>query len=185
MIIGIIGGMHVGKSTVANLIMESMQGDSVIIPFAGPLKDEARKFGWDGKKDLKGRKFLQVLGTEIGRAYDEMYWVKKWDERVMCTDSEIIISDDVRFENEINAVKRLGGVIIKIKGKRRKSEDLLRMPIKKFWRWVKSLFLHAHASEKGFPDSIADHVINNDGDMDRLREQIKELTNILTLTGHK
>lgn len=69
--------------------------------FATSLKEIARNcFGWDGVKDEKGRRLLQVIGTDAGRAYDENIWVKKMDEILLTELPHIAFIDDWRFPNE-------------------------------------------------------------------------------------
>lgn len=60
------------------------------------------------------RKLLQNYGTEVRRVEDIDYWVKKWKASIDKIASDTIIVDDVRFENEANAVKRAGGMIVRI-----------------------------------------------------------------------
>lgn len=70
MIIGFTGNMQAGKTTCAEYT------GFPIYSFASPVKAIATIMGWDGNKDEKGRKLLQSLGTETGRAYDELMWLK-------------------------------------------------------------------------------------------------------------
>ena len=56
--------------------LETINGYPAIISLAAPIKELAEEyFSWDGKKDKKGRRLLQVLGTEAGREYNENLWV--------------------------------------------------------------------------------------------------------------
>ena len=115
MIIGIIGPAYSGKSTVATAIQRYLEFQHVILPFAKPLKDMATYFGWDGKKDEKGRNFLQILGTEVGRCYNNNFWVDQWISSVEKYEGTCgVISDDTRFDNEVKAIKDLGGIIIRV-----------------------------------------------------------------------
>ena len=81
-VIGLNGQFRHGKSFMAKYIQEEAQSQGLcvqIVSFADPLKDLCRReFGWDGEKDNKGRRLLQVVGTDAGRAYDENNWVNKW-----------------------------------------------------------------------------------------------------------
>ena len=70
-------------------------------------------FGWDGEKDEKGRRLLQVLGTEAGRMYNENIWVHKaidWFNQncdlanrisIRPATYTVMIADDIRYPNEI------------------------------------------------------------------------------------
>lgn len=99
-----------GKDTVADIMMERLEGRSVKIAMADYLKFMANKYyGWNNKKDKKGRTVLQKLGTE--RIRDELGLETFHVERV-CQDIKII-SDmydyvfipDVRFRNEVYYTK--------------------------------------------------------------------------------
>lgn len=156
------GPMGSGKSTLAEMLVEAARRRQVnitVIPFAKPLKDLARQMGWDGKKDKKGRKLLQLLGTECGRkCISETIWTDKWKKAVENEhESDIVICDDMRFMDEMVAIKSLGlahkVVCIKIKGRGYASW---------FWR-VKKFFGLLHASEIPLKDYNFDRVIDNSG----------------------
>jgi len=60
------------------------------------------------------REVLQVVGTDIFRdLIDSEYWVKVARSSIP-KDSKVVF-DDVRFNNEANMIKNLGGSIIRIK----------------------------------------------------------------------
>ena len=66
-----------GKDTFAEYLIKEYgyAGDY----FARPLKTLAFNYlGWDGEKDEKGRRFLQLLGTDVGRAWDENIWLRRF-----------------------------------------------------------------------------------------------------------
>ena len=68
--------------------------------FAKNVKATAYKLGWDGKKDAKGRAFLQAIGSNA-RAYDPDIWVR-FLLNDLETDSRLpfIAISDCRYENE-------------------------------------------------------------------------------------
>ena len=119
-LVAICGPLGCGKSTLGRLIAAQFKNPK-IIPFAYPLKMAAVDLGWDGKKDDKGRRLLQLLGTEIGReCIDENIWINKWeDARISCKadDADIVIADDCRFLNEVEHVQNCRGVLIRIEGR--------------------------------------------------------------------
>ena len=112
----ISGKAGVGKSTLGNYLvtkLSSIKGIAVItVPFADSLKRLATSaFGWDGEKDAKGRRLLQVIGTEAGRGYDENIWVRKTVD--FATTSSIfpphfVLCDDWRYRNECSYIADLG-----------------------------------------------------------------------------
>lgn len=79
-VIGIAGKAQHGKTYMAKLLKEKLEskGNKVIlINYADYLKYVGMQYmGWDGKKDEKGRTFLQQFGTEIVRGQDDTFWVE-------------------------------------------------------------------------------------------------------------
>jgi hypothetical protein len=59
------------------------------------------------------RTLMQNYGTEVRRGDEPNYWVNQWKNRVRMTEGTVI-TDDVRFINEAEAVREMGGVIIRI-----------------------------------------------------------------------
>ena len=58
------------------------------------------------------RTLMQYFGTEYRRAQDDQYWVKKCMNS--CSKSMLNIITDVRFPNEVKAIKDAGGVVVRI-----------------------------------------------------------------------
>jgi hypothetical protein len=122
LVIGICGYARVGKTTTAEAICEQTEGDALILPFASSVKYIARNFfNWDGQKDDRGRKLLQVLGTDAGRMYDQNLWVQRWEEELIRVAPyfSLVIADDVRFQNEIQAIAKAGGFVARLDCKER------------------------------------------------------------------
>lgn len=69
-----------------------------------------------GQTALSVRRILQWWGTEYRRAQNPDYWTRAWECKVARYDLDQvhILVDDVRFMNELETVRRLGGQIIKI-----------------------------------------------------------------------
>lgn len=167
-VVAIAGPLGSGKSTLGRLI-SAHYPTCKVLPFAYPLKQAAINIGWDGKKDAKGRRLLQLLGTELGRqCIDENIWVNKWEAQRSSAKGEsvdIVIADDMRFQNEINHILYLRGITIKILGR-----DAYETEEQK-----------DHASEKGLEDKYFDFIWDNSGtleDMETFAQTVVDYLNV-------
>lgn len=185
-LIGIVGsGYGCGKSTVASFIASSIGPHRVeVIPFAKALKDLARDLGWNGKKDEKGRQILQHLGTEVCRNIDPDYWIARWKSGAgeilnNGLDMRTVIVDDVRFENEIEAIRELGGFTIYINRPHRSKWV-------RFWKRVKHLIVksHRHASEGNIVASDCDYVIENCISLEELQRLVGMLLSSMAMESY-
>ena len=112
----IAGKAGVGKTTLGEYLARELSGikgiSVVTVPLAYSLKRVATSaFGWDGEKDAKGRRLLQIVGTDAGREYDENIWVRKTVD--FATTSSVfppnfVIVDDWRYPNECSYIEDLG-----------------------------------------------------------------------------
>ena len=119
LVIGLCGSIGSGKTAIAmEILFKACTGgnSAAICSMADPLKKLAvEHFGWDRKKDARGRILLQILGTEAGREYNKDLWVDKLDSRVKKYSKEtIVIVDDVRFDNEVEYIENSGGKVFYI-----------------------------------------------------------------------
>lgn len=155
-IIGIAGPLGSGKTTMAKIFEEKLKvitNEILYIPFARKVKEFAYQLGWDGNKDEKGRKLLQLIGTECGRqCIGEDIWTNFWRADVIEKKAKYVITDDVRFENEVRVIKEFEHRLIKIKG--RNEVEVTEI---------------THASELGLEDSHFTHIFFNN----RRRENIE------------
>lgn len=164
MIIGVLGHKYNGKDTIADHLVEKYKFKKIC--FAHALKDMAKQlFGltdeqlYGEEKEVEDeywkttpRKLLQFVGTELFRKQfsklcphvKEGIWVEIVKKKLLNTTDNIVISD-VRFQNELDMIHNLNGIIIKVK----------RPSIKK---------VDYHESELGI-DKIKDfdiEILNND-----------------------
>ncbi len=124
-IIGLSGKKGAGKNSVyflSKILLDADETGKVIkVSMADALKEMARSIGWDGKKDDDGRRLLQILGTQVVRqCIDDQYWVKAAEGRIkslvnMADPPIAIFIPDIRFPNEAEMVKRLGGELWRIR----------------------------------------------------------------------
>ena len=94
------------------------------------------------KKFLTAREFLQLFGTDVCRAIKSDIWTNSCLPRIKDSNTELAIISDCRFPNEVDAIKSVGGKVIRLT--RCPHED-------------------NHASETALTDSYEgyDHVIDN------------------------
>jgi hypothetical protein len=134
MIIGVLGLIGSGKGTVSDILVSK---GFVKESFAAPVKDAVSAiFGWDRamlegdttesrefreKKDefwsdslgydITPRLALQLMGTESGReVFGEDLWVQSLLRRASQNENTVIA--DVRFPNEIEAIRKAGGHLV-------------------------------------------------------------------------
>ncbi len=118
-IVGFAGLMGSGKTTAADRLTNHLRFYKFPVTrlaFADEVKYIAkRQFGWDGFKDRKGRRLLQVIGTDAGRAYNPNTWVDRVETKIRQLPTKtIVIIHDIRFLNEVRFVQLHGGVVLNI-----------------------------------------------------------------------
>lgn len=63
---------------------------------------------------MTGREFMQYFGTEICRKIYPDIWTDKTIKDILAEQSNIAVISDTRFENEVAAVKKAGGKVIRL-----------------------------------------------------------------------
>jgi hypothetical protein len=139
MIIGICGLIGAGKDTIADYLVNIHQFRRE--SFANTLKDAVSAiFGWDREllegrtrqsrewreqvdpwwaerlnmPNLTPRWILQHWGTEVVRkSFHDDTWIASLENKIRKSNDDIVISD-CRFPNEIAAIKRAGGLVIRV-----------------------------------------------------------------------
>lgn len=179
-LIGIHGKARAGKDTIAKRLCN--EHGFLRQAFADPLKRAAQQmFGlteaqtWDD--DLKEveirywgrspRTLFQLLGTEGGRnVFGDDIWLRRWrlfyDEHIA---TSCIVVPDVRFENEADLIRGLGGLLLHVEGRR----DVT----------LKGATA-GHASEAGVTFQPGRDVrLANDGTIKELNAKVDQLVNTL------
>ncbi len=124
-VIGFAGVARVGKSFSTNAlkdVAEAAGWDVIVLPFAKPLKDEAEERGFGKESNPEAyRKFCQEHGAEM-RSADSNHWLDRWymmikDIKQQEVDDKfngpvLVIADDVRYENELAAIRGNGGTAV-------------------------------------------------------------------------
>ena len=208
MIIGVCGLIGAGKDTMADYLVNIHQFRRE--SFANTLKDAVSAvFGWDREllegrtrhsrewreqvdawwadrlnmPELTPRWVLQYWGTEVvRRSFHDDTWIASLENRLRKTTDDVVISD-CRFPNEIGAIKRAGGLVIRVhRGPDPEwygfAEIINRGPEKNIeWSWAKTQLdkINIHASETAWIGTAFDAVIDNNSSMDHLYAQINDL----------
>jgi hypothetical protein len=205
MIVGVCGFIGAGKDTVADYLCNFHQFRRE--SFASSLKDSVSKvFGWD-RELLEGRTksarewrervdtwwakrlnmphltprwVLQYWGTEVCRdSFHNEIWISSLENKLRTTNDNIVISD-CRFPNEIASIKNQGGQIVWVQ--RGELPD-----------WYGTAFLAnggetdmqeklnalgIHPSETSWVGADFDVIIDNNGSIDDLYKQLKNLVQL-------
>ena len=178
-IIGITGTIGSGKTTTSNILRKLGFEEYA---FASPLKEIATvlKFSHDeiyGSQEQKlavnkhwgisGREFLQKFGSEICRytlpekipnmKLDGGLWIKLFQIEMETNPGTDYVISDVRFRNEAEAVRKHGGVIIRI-SRNNKNEDASQ-----------------HISETEMSSIKPDFEINNNKSLQHLEKEVQRI----------
>jgi hypothetical protein len=85
-------------------------------------KNESTTIGWDSMPtnpdnrsgNLTHREFLEYFGTKIVRRIRWDAWSDYAIKKILREDSEISIIPDVRFPDEVEAIKQVGGKVVRL-----------------------------------------------------------------------
>lgn len=165
-LIGIAGPAQSGKSTLSGefrRLVEFRGQRYVEQPFAGPLKRMLASIGVDVSDLSKNtpvpfldgritpRIMMQTLGTEWGRSLMPSLWLRVWQHE-LDDSAHCVCVPDVRFDNEAELIRELGGAIIHVV--RKPTADMLAVP--------------AHASEAGITRARGDIIFRNDRGIEKM-----------------
>ena len=188
-LIAFAGPARSGKTTVADLVAEhAIEAGYQVIreAFAGPLKRAAERVG-AGKGDDpdRYRSLCQRWGAEK-REKEPGFWVRRMKSRLSRTNQEekqdygnislpqsysfwketLVIVDDVRYQNEVELVQELGGVVVFIDPGRRL--DLTEEFRQHESEQMANDFLNGKLSPRLFDDLL----VNGRDDLEALKEMM-------------
>lgn len=172
MIIGLTGKKFSGKDTVAEYLCKEWRYKQM--SFADPLKDickiifeftDEQLYG-DKKEDIDEfwkvtpRQVLQFVGTDLFRnnmgklidGIDNNIWTKVLEKKINIENNNLIVISDVRFINEAETIKKLGGILFKINRNTNNADS--------------------HISEIEMDSIKADIILENNGTKDQLYNKI-------------
>lgn len=177
MILPIAGKAGHGKDTFAVMLKEELEKLNkrvLILHYADYVKMCASLYyGWDGKKDEKGRSLLQWLGTDFVRSYDSNFWVDTVIRLISVFQNEfdVFLIPDARMLNEIMlpyddcwdiCIKRFNEDGTDYRNPLMTEEQL------------------RHESETALDDySFSFYISSTSGDFERLKDQAKQLASYL------
>jgi dephospho-CoA kinase len=99
-IIGLVGRMGSGKSTVSEIILERREG--VIFKFSDVLYDTLGLYGLE-----RSTKNLQLLSTMLRQNFGENLLANVMAKKIRDTAAELVVVDGVRREVDVAALKDL------------------------------------------------------------------------------
>jgi len=139
-IIAFSGRKQSGKTTAANAIHK--RTGAVIVNFADVLKEIVALcftnvehyqdlFTTDESKcrllpcGRSARELMQLVGTDYFRSIDPYCWVRTYRRRIkqismslfnlaLFDSAPVVVTGDVRFENEVECIQQLGGHVIRL-----------------------------------------------------------------------
>lgn len=195
-IIGIVGFIGSGKGTVGNHLV--LQHGFSKVSFAASLKDAVSAiFGWprhllEGEtkesrewrelpdsywseklgKVVTPRWILQNIGTNVMRDhFHENIWIWSLEKKLMNLGHNVVITD-VRFSNEINVIKKLGGETFWVK--RDPDPPWLQTALTNK-KAMTTLWPDVHNSEYDWLQSNNHAIITNNSTLVDLYKQVDEL----------
>ncbi len=170
-LIAFFGPKGCGKSTAAKNLTD--RGRVTCAKFADTMKRMLRNIGL-GQEHIEGqlkelpcdllcgktpRYALQTLGTQWGRELiGQDFWVGVWtkDVETLFKRHHDVVNDDLRFPNEAEAVRKLGGILVRLYGRNDNHGD-------------------KHESEAHYDKLPFDYVIHNRGTIADLYRAVEEL----------
>jgi hypothetical protein len=123
-------------------------------------------------REITPRNVLQLWGTEVCRAgYHDDIWIASLENKIRKSNDDIVISD-CRFPNELESVKRLGGITIRVK--RGPDPDWVSALLFDFAHF-KAKYPTVHASEYSSVNLQYDYTIENNSTIMELQNKINDL----------
>lgn len=102
------GHARTGKDTSAEILSEYFSEKYGFRPahvaFADLLKEEAKKMGWNGEKDEKGRTLLQHLGDVLRAYHGETYFADACLKKIEESEHSVFVLTDLRYMSEYKAL---------------------------------------------------------------------------------
>lgn len=134
-IVAFAGRKQSGKTTCSEFVSKTYRQKSKIYNFADPLKKDIcinilgltndQCYGdddskntltdcyWNGNR-LSAREVMQFVGTNIFRQMKQDVWASATINKINNDQCPLAIIADCRFPNEVESIKKAGGIVIKL-----------------------------------------------------------------------
>jgi hypothetical protein len=179
MLIGFLGRKRVGKDTCADFLCNKYNFSK--LSFATPIKDICRIiFGFDEEQlygdskenideywKVSPRSMFQYIGTDIFRkdiqkmipGIREDFWVKRLEKAYYneIINNDLVVVADVRFQNEIDKIRELGGIVIKLEKDDKINDDY----------------------ENFIDDLEGDYLVGNNGSIEELCLEVEKIFGLI------
>ena len=170
-IIGLIGGIASGKTVVADYLVKE-KGASYY-RFSDVLRDVLKRLH---KPDT--RENLQDLGLALRKSFGDGLLAGVLREDILADGAELIVVDGIRYQDEFDMVKGLGGRVVYVTSpEKARFERVLRRGTRGEAKITFEEFRKCEEREtERMIDALgkkADIVIENTGTMDELRRKIE------------
>lgn len=170
-IIAFTGRAGAGKDTAAKFLSELTKYEK--LNFSDPLKlgckylfgftdeqlyDTKQKEQIDYTWKKSPREILQWLGTDVlKKNINDDFFLIHMKKRIEQSKSNLIIITDLRFDNEAELIKELGGIIIKLVRNTTTTEHTI------------------HSSEQGISQKFVDYEIINNSTLDDFQQSLQPI----------
>ena len=166
-LIGISGKKQTGKNTVAKFIAANTALKCEEFAFADSLKNEVARLCQVSRDEIERNKprfrtMLQAWGVYRRESLGDDCWVRQVIIKMLASNADIAFITDVRFQNEANYVKEMGGFLIRVSRDTGLNDNhISETDLDKYEKW--------------------DGIILNTGSMEQLGIEIKDVMNKLKI----
>jgi hypothetical protein len=198
-IIGVSGFISSGKGTVADYLVSQYQFEE--LSFAASLKDAVSTiFNWDREmlegKTVESRQWreqidvwwaqrldiphltprwiLQNWGTDVLRKqFHDDIWIASLQNKIRQIETDIVVTD-VRFPNEVAAIKSIGGLVVRVERGAKPDwyDTAIKANFEKDQPSIDYLNTLIHQSEWAIIGQHFDKIFDNNGSLSDLYGQI-------------
>lgn len=118
-VVGIVGLKRAGKDSLCKVIQATFPDKVIRVAFGDAVKREiASLLGVDVEEIERNKTLLRGLlqwwGTDVRREQDPNYWIVRTRPLILAHPAPIKVVTDVRFQNEVDVVRDLGGWIVRV-----------------------------------------------------------------------